>query len=246
MLVAALAPAPAQATGAEFQERMSQALDALAAERWPDASARLEQAAQLKPEDPQARQLLRYARERQRARQILALLSQARAAEETQDWRAALRLYREAQALDAYVAEAATGARRSAPYVAAQEALAELLAEPKKLFDPVNRRRARQLLDAMERDRLEGRELAAGREALQERLAQAETPQLVYLSSDGQSEVSIYKGETLGRFQEKQLRLKPGKYVAVARRDRYRDVRRDFWVLPERPTRFDIRCKDPI
>ena len=67
------------------------------------------------------------------------------------------------------------------------------------------------------------------------------------MTSDGQTDVAIYHVGRFGRFLSQQLELRPGSYVAVGKRSGYRDVRREFSVLPgQPPVSFDIRCQEPV
>ena len=53
-------------------------------------------------------------------------------------------------------------------------------------------------------------------------------------SSDNLTRVTLYKVGELGYFTSKSLSLRPGNYVAVGRRDGYRDVRVEFFVGPDK------------
>jgi len=75
----------------------------------------------------------------------------------------------------------------------------------------------------------------------------ATIPVQVEFRSDNLTEVVIYKVGSLGAFQSRTIDLKPGRYVAVGSRAGYRDVRREFKVLPqgmEQPIRMS--CEEPI
>jgi len=57
----------------------------------------------------------------------------------------------------------------------------------------------------------------------------------VQLRSDGKTDVIVFRVGSLGSFAEKQLSLLPGDYVAVGRRDGFRDVRVEFSLRPGKP-----------
>jgi hypothetical protein len=63
----------------------------------------------------------------------------------------------------------------------------------------------------------------------------ANTPIDVTLRSDLETEVIVYKVARLGRFEQHQLQLRPGKYTAVGTRTGYRDVRRNFEISHQNP-----------
>ena len=64
-------------------------------------------------------------------------------------------------------------------------------------------------------------------------LKRAVTPLTVRLISDNATDVVIFRVGKLGRFESREIRLRPGAYVAVGSRPGYRDVRVEFRVSPE-------------
>jgi hypothetical protein len=51
----------------------------------------------------------------------------------------------------------------------------------------------------------------------------------------------------IGAFRRKELRLKPGRYVATGSRDGYRDVRREFVVVPGGTVVVvEVRCTEVV
>ena len=77
------------------------------------------------------------------------------------------------------------------------------------------------------------RRLAGQRDTLSRLLNRAATTLTVALVSDNMTDVSIYKVGRLGSFMRKEVRLRPGTYIAVGSRLGYRDVRLEFRVGPE-------------
>jgi hypothetical protein len=58
----------------------------------------------------------------------------------------------------------------------------------------------------------------------------------VQLRSDGKTDVIVFRVGSLGSFTGKELSLLPGDYVAVGRRDGFRDVRVEFSLRPGQTT----------
>jgi hypothetical protein len=84
-------------------------------------------------------------------------------------------------------------------------------------------------------------------EALEEALAIAAEPVPVRLRSDGETSVTVLRVAELGRFEERELALKPGAYVATGTRVGYRDVRVDFRVTAEgTEAPVTVRCTQRI
>ena len=84
-------------------------------------------------------------------------------------------------------------------------------------------------------------------EKLEVLLKQANTPITVALRSDLQTEVMVYKVARLGKFDQRELSLRPGTYTAVGSRAGYRDVRLEFTVTPDSPPpSVTIACTEAI
>jgi hypothetical protein len=75
----------------------------------------------------------------------------------------------------------------------------------------------------------------------------ASTPVQIRLVSDNYTDVVVYRVGSLGRFEQRQLELRPGSYTAVGSREGYRDVRRVFKVSPgEKMDPVVVRCEEKI
>ena len=91
------------------------------------------------------------------------------------------------------------------------------------------------------------RQLRSKIESLASLIASAKVPVPVVLVSDGLTEVMLYQVGDLGRFSERELPLRPGRYVAAGKRLGYRDVRREFSVTPGQSfARIIVRCEEKI
>ncbi len=67
------------------------------------------------------------------------------------------------------------------------------------------------------------------------------------VQSDNATEVVIYRVGRLGRFNRRELQLRPGRYTAIGSRPGYRDVRKVFEIPAgtEQAT-LRIRCEEII
>jgi hypothetical protein len=78
-------------------------------------------------------------------------------------------------------------------------------------------------------------------------LKRAATPLGVQLISDSLTDVAIFRVAKLGAFQSRELKLRPGVYVAVGSRAGYRDVRIEFRVAPEIEMKpIVVQCEEQI
>jgi hypothetical protein len=92
-----------------------------------------------------------------------------------------------------------------------------------------------------------GPKLASQAEQLAALMELASTPIAITLISDGATEVTVYRVGELGQFTSKSLSLKPGNYTAVGHRVGYRDVRKNFSVLPGAANEpITIACTEAI
>ena len=67
------------------------------------------------------------------------------------------------------------------------------------------------------------------------------------MRSDMQTDVVVYKVAKLGKFDQRELDLRPGTYTAVGSRLGYRDVRVDFVVkYGSKPPPVTIACTETI
>jgi len=242
-----LARLQAEAGNAAFAAAMSQGLDALARRDYAAARAALERAGKVRPGAPEVADGLAQVERALGDRTLAAHVEAAQQAERAERWAEALAEYRKALAIDRNLALAQQGVERAEPRAMLDAELASYLERPERLYSPDVRAAAR---TAIARARGLGgpgpalsRQIAAA-EAL---ITAAETPQRVALTSDNQTDVTVYRVGRIGTFERKELELLPGRYTVVGMRAGYRDVRRELTLLPgrEAPT-LAIRCEEPI
>jgi hypothetical protein len=232
----------------DFRLAMSEALGALERGDFAATGAALERARALKPasaEVADVRRRLRLAVERSR---IARHRKTAAALEGEERWNEAAEQYAAVLAIDAKVAFAEDGRRRSLERVRLHAELDAFLARPARLTAPEPRANARRLLEV-------ARAVGGAEEPLLQKkvseldalLSVAQAPMRVVLQSDNLTDVVVYKVGRVGRFSEHALTLTPGRYVAVGSRDGYRDVRVEFTLMPGRdPAPVVVRCEEKI
>ncbi|MCB1749881.1 MAG: hypothetical protein KDK06_22105, partial [Gammaproteobacteria bacterium] len=118
-------------------------------------------------------------------------------------------------------------------------------AAPERLTDAAVRAEAAAVLERARASGARGKRLAGQLAALGRAIELAGTPLEVTLRSDAATLVSVQRVGELGRFDERSLSLLPGRYVALGRRDGYRDVRVEFDVSHGREaTPVVVRCEE--
>jgi tetratricopeptide (TPR) repeat protein len=238
-----LARLQAQASNAAFAAAMSQGLDALARTEYAAARESFERAGRLRPGSQEVADALAQVDRAQGARSLAGHIEAAQRAEREERWSDALVEYRKALTGDPHLLAAQQGVERAEPR-AELRAFAE---RPERLYSPDVRNAARSAISRAHGVAQPGPVLSGQIATVESLVKAAETPQRVALTSDNQTEVTVYRIGRLGTFERKEVELLPGRYTVVGQRAGYRDVRREITLLPgrEAPT-VAIRCEEPI
>lgn len=245
-IAAELARLQTALTTERFNAAMSEGYAALDGEQFDRAEARFRSAAKLRPGSEEAQAALRELGVARIAAQLKTLQSQAEIAATAEDWDSAIKRYEEALAIDGSLRFAREGLARARPRAEVDRALTAIIDDPARLVDDAILREARESLAAARSLPEPGPQLRDQLDRVSDIIAIASKPLPVRLRSDGETEVTVYKVARLGRFDERQLELRPGAYVAVGRRPRYRDVRVEFTVSPESQDAVFVACSEPI
>lgn len=231
----------------EFDQRMSEGLDALASGDYPSARAAFRMAEKLIPESPEPADGLLQVDQGLRLDNITILEQEAAALEEDEHWEAAATTYEEILKIDANLSFAIDGLSHAREMRELHRRLDQFVSDPDKLSAPSVMQKATLLVVDITRMPEIGPRLAQQRDELSRLLKRAVTPVPVALVSDNLTTVSVYRIGNLGNFTNKQLSLRPGNYVAVGIRSGYRDVRREFRVAPElEMSPVVVRCEEQI
>jgi tetratricopeptide (TPR) repeat protein len=237
----------ARATGDAFAAAMSQGLGALARKDYVAARGAFERAGRIRPGAPEVADGLQQIEQAGRTRDINAILARARAAEREERWADALNAYRDALKGDPALIEGQQGADRSEPRAMVDAQLQTYIERPDRLFSPDGRAAARNALAQAQAVPSPGPRLSGQVQRLTLLVQQAETPIRVAFTSDNITAVQIYRVGKLGNFEHRDMELMPGRYTVVGSRQGFRDVRKEFSLLPGAPpTEVVIRCEEPI
>ncbi len=231
----------------DFTNAMSKGYAALQSASYAKAKSAFKSALALKPSSSDAKAALTQAGNQQTQTKIEALLAEAKTNETKEQWQTAEDTYEKALKLDASLVSARIGLIRSQARNQLDQQLVTLLAEPERLAsDAVYKQGRRVLKDARGLSQTAPK-LQTQVQSLSALLAKAKVPLEVVLRSDQQTDVTVYKVGRLGLFDKHHLSLAPGNYVAVGKREGYRDVRQEFTVLWDKPApNITIQCEEPI
>ncbi len=219
-----------------FNKHMSDGFSAIERRRFSPARQSFNAALKLKPRSAEARSALQQTKHSLTTINIKSLQSQARDLEEQENWRAALAKYQAALNLDSSLAESQEGQQRTTLRAKIHERLEQILTQAERIYDPKVYKETVGFQSKLSALADKGPILRKQLNALGLLLNKANTPVSISLYSDNLTAVTLRKVGELGYFTEKNLSLRPGKYVAVGVRDGYRDARVEFLVDPEKST----------
>jgi tetratricopeptide (TPR) repeat protein len=243
----ALARVQASIEQARFDALMSTGLEQLSRSAWQAAEDSLAEALRLRPGDPGAADGLAQAREGMLRQRISRLQDKARSLEAAERWQEALGIYDELLGIDPGLDIARSGQARSTRLAKLHAQIDYFLDDPDRLYSVRTREQANAVLATARETEPRGPRLSKAIAGLQEVLVRASTPRLVRLTSDGATEITIYRVGHLGSFHERSIALSPGKYTVVGSRPGYRDVRRELSVSPDAPApTLHIACEEPV
>ncbi|MEE4277213.1 MAG: hypothetical protein V2I82_01955 [Halieaceae bacterium] len=233
-------------TSQRFNAAMSEGYAALDEAAFDRAETRFKRAAALRPGSSEAEAALSELGVARTAARLQDLRRRAEASAGEEDWETAIKLYEEALAIDSSLRFAREGLADAQPRAEITRELGAIIEQPERLVDDAILAEARASLAKAEAFGDAGAKLAEQRARVADIITVASRPLPVRLRSDGETEVTVYKVARLGSFEERELELRPGTYVAVGRRPRYRDVRVEFTVGPDSREPVLIACNEPI
>jgi tetratricopeptide (TPR) repeat protein len=231
----------------EFDSRMTEGLIAVEEGDYPAARAAFRMAQTLMPDSPEPADGLMQVDQGLRLDRIAVLERQAGSEEQNEQWEVAVETYTRILEIDGNLAFAQQGLRRAEEMSALHARLEGYIEKPDSLSAPSTMSKATGLVVDITRMSNIGPRLANERDQLSRLLKRAATPLAVELVSDNATDVSIYRIGKLGSFHSREIKLRPGTYVAVGSRAGYRDVRLEFRVSPELESGpVVVRCEETI
>ena len=230
-----------------FNDAMSDGYVALDKNQFTTARKSFRTAASLRPGSSEAASALEEVTAAETAFRLSSLKAKGQRLEQQEQWQAAVETYAKAREIDASVLFASEGLARSRPRARLDKQFSTALKEPERLSDVAVAEATEKLVQQASRITPAGPVLEQQLSRLRVLLSQANTPVRVVLRSDRETEVIVYKVARLGRFEQRELTLRPGKYTAIGTRNGYRDIRQQIVVLHDAvPAPITIACVEPI
>jgi len=216
-----------------FEQRMTEGFEALANLEFDSARAAFNAAKVLNPSSSQPTDGLLQLDQEVRLFDIRRLENEATSYDAAEQWETSVTVYQDILKIDPDLNFAQQGLSNARSRSALHARLSSFIASPDTLSDQVTMQNATTLLLDVTRMEPIGPRLEDQKNELSRLLKRAATPLSVRLVSDNLTNVAIFKVGQFGTFNDYELDLRPGYYVALGVRAGYRDVRIEFYVAPE-------------
>lgn len=168
-------------------------------------------------------------------------------AERNEQWQEAVNQYDKVLAVDGNLLFAINGRDYAEKRAQLDRLLEQAIANPERFSDNAV---FEQTLDVYYTGRAienPGPRLVAQLDDLQGFLENSQVPLEISFVSDNQTDVTLLRIANMGSFEQTSMSLKPGRYVAVGKRDGYREVREEFTVgFGLTPESVVVQCNERI
>ena len=242
-----LASAGKEVTASVFRGHMSRGFAALEARNYDDARSAFREAGRIRPGDDAVNKALAQVDNRESGDRVGQALRRAADLEASEQWAEALSIYESLLAQDPSLTDAKVRLIPARVRADLDERLIGYIDEPLRLSSEADYRAAQAALQDARGIPNPGQRLNAQITELNALLKLANSPVDVVFRSDNQTHVVLFRVADLGRFDQKSVRLRPGRYVAAGTRSGYRDVRVEFTVTGEPMDQpVIVRCEEPI
>jgi tetratricopeptide (TPR) repeat protein len=242
-----LASAGTEVTASTFRGHMSRGFAALERGDYDDARSAFHEAGRVYPGNGAVTKALAQVENREEADFVSGELKRAADLEASERWAEAQSIYEALLADDPSLTDAKVRLIPARVRADLDERLSGYIAEPLRLSSETEYRGAQVVLTDARGIADPGERLRGQIDRLDTLIRMADLPVDVVFRSDNETHVILFRVADLGRFEQKSVRLRPGKYVAAGTRSGYRDVRVEFTVTGE-PMEGPVivRCQEPV
>jgi serine/threonine protein kinase len=231
----------------EFRQLMSEGLTALHRNDYQMARAKLLKAKSFRPQSQEVADALAQVDQSIRLARIETYRQKAAAAELAENWAQALDAYEQALGVDANVQFAVRGKERALDRIRIDKRIDFFLQQPATLESDRQLENAIGLIAEIKEIDPKGPQLRNRLQKLVRIVDAAQTPVKIVIESDTFTDIVIYRVGKLGRFESRELSLRPGTYTVLGTRDGYQDVRKQVIIKSgQTEVRIAIRCEVQI
>ncbi|NNK38807.1 MAG: hypothetical protein HKP03_10030 [Xanthomonadales bacterium] len=242
-----LAAAGREVSAGAYRARMSRGFAALENGDFDGARAAFREAGKIRPGDAAVATALAQVDNRESGRVVSSELERAGSLESREAWREAVEIYERLLQTDPSLTDARVRLIPARVRADLDERISGYISEPLSLSSQAEYRAAQTALRDARGIPDPGPRLQGQIAELEAILKLANSPVNVVFRSDNQTHVVLFRVAELGRFDQKSLQLRPGRYVAAGTRQGFRDVRVEFTVTGKPMDRpIVVRCEEPV
>jgi len=232
---------------AEFRQAMGKFLQALSGGNVAVAKTELNRASKLRPQSTVVQDGNKQLQQLIMQQTLIRLQQEYRQLATSEQWQQAEKRCEQALKIDPQAAFALDGLQEVNQRMELEKGLQSILDHPGRLQEQGPLQEARQTLARAESVTDSGPRLSAQRAAVKKKIEAATRQVPVLLQSDNITEVVIYRVGRLGKFNQRELQLRPGSYTVVGSRPGYRDVRKVFEIhADDEQAQLRIHCTEVI
>jgi len=230
-----------------FRGHMSRGFAALERQDFAAARAAFHEAGRLSPGDPAVGKALAQVANLESGKVVGTDLVRAAELESREEWSEAVSIYETLLQQDPSLTDARVKLIPARVRAELDDQLSGYIDDPLRLSTRAEYEAAVTALTDARGIPEPGPRLRGQIEELDSLVQRANSPVDVVFRSDNQTHVVLFRVADLGRFDQRSMKLRPGKYVAAGTRSGYRDVRVEFTVTGETLAEpIVVRCEEPI
>ena len=229
-----------------FKRYKTEGLRAFQNKDYVAAKTAFERALTLQPYSTEIKQTLDMVNDAINQEKAKEKLQVAQAAETKEEWDKAVKAYQDALQVMPSLQDALDGKKRAEKHQKYMKFIQFYLNKPEALHSDKTLEKVKRFLQQAPSISPKGPKLASQIEKLAQLVQEVQIPVIVTLQSDNNTEVEIFKVGKLGKFNTKELTLRPGNYTVLGWRSGYKDVRQKIRVKPGKPLTATIICTEEI
>jgi len=231
----------------EFTRLINHGYAELKKRQYGDARAAFTSAQKLFPTSDKPKQGIAAIERELLNEKLTALSIEAGHFEDAQDWGNASESYQQMLALSSNSSSALQGLERSKKREQLLSELNRHIENNLRLSSEQVANNAKQLLQEVATANNPGSKIEQRASKLEELIVLANKPISITLQSDNLTDIVIFKVGKFGKFEQRKIELKSGKYTIVGSRSGFRDVRKVLTVTTETPNKpIIVRCDEAI
>ncbi|QMU61986.1 MAG: hypothetical protein GKR92_09890 [Gammaproteobacteria bacterium] len=231
----------------EFNRLINQGYTLLKKHQYSDARTAFTTAQKLAPNSEKPKQGIVAIEQAIRNERLSALAAEAQHFENIQDWSNAIESYQQMLTLSSNLPSALQGLERSRQRETILARLDEHINNKLRLGSDQIANKAKRLLEEISSINNPGSKIEQSAATLSELIKLADQPVSITLQSDNQTDIVIFKVGKYGKFNQRSIELKTGKYTIVGSRAGFRDVRKVLTVSSDMSSKIiSVQCDEPI